>query len=512
MEWWHKAGILTGIATIASLMLAKKRRITKHIVCGPWESYEEAMTAHASLMGEYEAIAEEGNWELKEFTLPQLKVGPTGMKGGYAFTIKILGYPPSKYDAEDEWAPPPLPAWTTPNNQIFEWLQKHSVFYCGRCKASSEDEELHRVMTDNYQFIIYCEECYSKVFPQFDAEGYEVSFNTLPGALDFFPTSTGRPPDNYLDVEKEYSAEEEEEDTYAHALAEMKKYLMMTLGVTIPGIGAKQRDAARDFWEWFENKAETYHTTEVGDYECTYYTPEVKQCFYNAFMTLSEIEDAKYYEGWAVTLSGISIPIEHAWLVTKEGRVIDTTFALLEREYGHDKSEVVYMGVEIPYSYLLNAVVESGRAGPFLRNYWADDTDSGIEHEYRLYFAEGDPDYYPKHPRSHRSDPNLPWGRSPWDKQKDPYAPKPEEWDRDSKEGDPWRRNKKPEIKPTQYVRIINYPLFSPRQGLDLRKVEAEAKVKRKQIKDIYEGYHPQGGRVPPYGYGEKDIGDYFSK
>ena len=36
----------------------------------------------------------------------------------------------------------------------------------------------------------------------------------------------------------------------------------------------------------------------------------------------------KYYEGWAVTLSGISIPIEHAWLVTKEGRVIDTTFAI----------------------------------------------------------------------------------------------------------------------------------------------------------------------------------------
>ena len=305
-----------------------------------------------------------------------------------------------------------------------------------------------------------------------------------------------------------YGAEDEEEDTYAHALAEMKKYVKMTLGVTIPGIGAKQRDAARDFWEWFENKAETYHTTEVGDYECTYYAPEVKQCFYNAFMTLSEIEDAKYYEGWAVTLSGISIPIEHAWLVTKEGRVIDTTFALLEREYGHDKSEVVYMGVEIPYSYLLNAVVESGRAGPFLRNYWADDTDSGIEHEYRLYFAEGAPDYYSNPKRGHRNDPDLPWGRSPWDKQKDPYAPKPEEWDWDTQRGLQWKQNKKPEIKPTQYVRLINYPLFSAQKGQDLREVEARAQAKRKQIKDMYESYHPQ----MPRGYGEKDIGDYFSK
>ena len=212
MEWWHKAGVLAGIATIATVLLAKKRRISKTYVYGPFSDYEEAMAVHESVKAEYEVAAEIGNLELKELTLPALKVGPTGMKGGYAFTITVLGFPPT-LAAEDggaRWMGKRdyLPAWTTPNNQIFEWLQKHSVFYCGRCKASSEDEELHRVMTDDHRFIIYCEDCYSKVFPQFSAEGYEVSFNTLPGALDFFPTSTGRPPDNYLDVEKEYEAEE----------------------------------------------------------------------------------------------------------------------------------------------------------------------------------------------------------------------------------------------------------------------------------------------------------------
>ena len=716
MEWWHKAGILTGIATIASVMLAKKRRITKHIVCGPWASYEEAMSAHASLMGEYEAIAEEGNWELKEFTLPKLKVGPTGMKGGYAFTIKILGYPPSKYDAEG------IELGHKDSRDIFDFLLRQGIpFRCERCHCFDEECILLLLPVDN-AYNIFCEECESKIWNQMRAEGYEVSFNTLPGALDFFPTSTGRPPDNYLDVEKEYEAEEmgrtevatallhkaknwpfiksfdyenwtqspeemiqlghpikilnswddleqsdignryawfyinfpltvyrgslkrpyprqgrnrtgidyegylehehitpslsytmgytnviptspyllealnyanihnpqeleggepselysfdiqdyvvtfprksmpktergedgrlyqvegyenpvvmvaggiwhedttllwdtdedsswygaeeEEEDTYARALAEMKKYIKMTLGVTLPGINPKQRDDARAFWEWFENKADTFHTTEVGDYECTYFAPEVKQCFYNAYMTLSEIEDAKYYEGWAVTLSGISIPIEHAWLVTKEGRVIDTTFALLEREYGHDKSEVVYMGVEIPYSYLLNAVVESGRAGPFLRNYWADDSDSGIEHEYRLYFAEHGqpPQDYHLHPKQRYPPPynNPRRDRNPYEK--DPYARKPEDWDWDSPQGRPWDpQNQKPKIKSKRHVRLINYPLFSAQKGRDLRKVEAQAKARRKQIRDYYEPYYPK----MPKGYGEKDIGDYFSK
>ena len=135
------------------------------------------------------------------------------------------------------------------------------------------------------------------------------------------------------------------------------------------------------------------------------------------------------------------------------------------------------MGVEIPYSYLLNAVVESGRAGPFLRNYWADDTDSGIEHEYRLYFAEDEPDYY-SNPKRGYTDPAF-HGVEAHGRTDRPISEKNPM--NGTGEGGEWprtHRNKKPEIKPTQYVRIINYPLFSPRQGLDLRKVEAEAKVK----------------------------------
>ena len=176
MEWWHKAGVLAGIATIATVLLAKKRRISKTYVYGPFSDYEEAMAVHESVKAEYEVAAEIGNLELKELTLPAQKVGPTGMKGGYAFTITVLGFPPT-LAAEDEDTRRVI--FPGKDNQLFEWLQKQSVFYCGRCKASSEDEELLRVMTDDHHFVIYCDDCFSKVFHHFEAEGYEVFFQHL---------------------------------------------------------------------------------------------------------------------------------------------------------------------------------------------------------------------------------------------------------------------------------------------------------------------------------------------
>lgn len=458
---WKAIGLI-GVSSVAALMVTKKRRLKKRIVCGPWDSYEEAMAAYESLVAEYEAIAEEGNWELKVLTLPEEKKGPTGLSGGYAFTMEILGYPPSRFDAED------LSKSDTRN--VFEWMvsivegmEEPATINCAFCLCDAHEGELNLIPYEEgtAPFVICCEDCYynyNKDIGNYDAEGYEVSFNTLPGALDFFPTSTGQAPFNYLDVEKEYAAEEE--NNFTQAIDALKKYVKMTLGVTLPGINSSQRDAARDYWDWFEKTADEFYVTEVGDYECTYFTPEIKQCFYNAFMTLPEIEGAKYYEGYAVTLSGVSIPVEHAWLVTKEGRVIDTTFALLQKDYGHDKSEVVYMGVEIPEDYLFEAVFESSRAGPFIRNYWADVTDRGIEHEYKLYFAE---DYYNQPwPFKPTTDPTRPYRQGnpyeqppyePWRKREgDPYTPEEDWWDKLRNT----MRNQKTKKGPV--ARAINYP------------------------------------------------------
>lgn len=59
----------------------------------------------------------------------------------------------------------------------------------------------------------------------------------------------------------------------------------------------------------------------------------IKQCFRNSIMGTSSYKDLIYVEGYTSTI----IPIHHAWLSTKGGRVIDLTLRnneLRESEYG----------------------------------------------------------------------------------------------------------------------------------------------------------------------------------
>ena len=137
---------------------------------------------------------------------------------------------------------------------IFDWINfimsvgEMEGLSCAYCSSPSYESELALTPhEDGIHMVICCDDCYYN-FTQ-EAEGYEVSFNTAPGALDFFPTSTGQAPFNYLDVEKEYAAEENER--FTEGVMALKKYVKMTLGVTIPGINSSQRDAARNYWEWF---------------------------------------------------------------------------------------------------------------------------------------------------------------------------------------------------------------------------------------------------------------------
>ena len=64
-----------------------------------------------------------------------------------------------------------------------------------------------------------------------------------------------------------------------------------------------------------------------------------RECFMNCAVVAKIVPHLEYYEGWACPF----IPVRHAWLVNKEGEVIDPTYCLVNKELNFD-----YFGMRIP--------------------------------------------------------------------------------------------------------------------------------------------------------------------
>lgn len=61
----------------------------------------------------------------------------------------------------------------------------------------------------------------------------------------------------------------------------------------------------------------------------TRFNTEIKACFYNCMRIANMRKELRYCEGYA----SHTIPVEHAWLVNADGKVIDPTWCLIdERE------------------------------------------------------------------------------------------------------------------------------------------------------------------------------------
>lgn len=73
-----------------------------------------------------------------------------------------------------------------------------------------------------------------------------------------------------------------------------------------------------------------------------------KQCFRNAFES-SLMIDAVYCEGFACSAS-VSFPVEHAWILDRRQRVIETTWS---------QQGLVYFGIAIDDEYLMSHAVKT---------------------------------------------------------------------------------------------------------------------------------------------------------
>lgn len=73
-----------------------------------------------------------------------------------------------------------------------------------------------------------------------------------------------------------------------------------------------------------------------------------KQCFRNAFES-SVMIDAVYCEGFACSAS-FNFPVEHAWILDRRGRVIETTW---------NEQGLAYFGIAIDADYLTSHMAEN---------------------------------------------------------------------------------------------------------------------------------------------------------
>lgn len=93
---------------------------------------------------------------------------------------------------------------------------------------------------------------------------------------------------------------------------------------------------------------------------------EKRQCFMNAYR-LAAYHDFRYVEGYGISHNVPGLLIHHAWVLDKDGNVIDNTW--------DNPAGSLYFGVEFPFS---EVEAETSKSGV----YAVLDNGIGINHEY----------------------------------------------------------------------------------------------------------------------------------
>lgn len=101
--------------------------------------------------------------------------------------------------------------------------------------------------------------------------------------------------------------------------------------------------------------------------------PQGGDCFQNASEFCLAHTNAKYYEGLYLIFKA---PLDHAWVVMEDGRVLDFTHEAVIQKLKKEKAEVhvrppLYLGIEIPHQQLAELHASAGANKPILELYEA---------------------------------------------------------------------------------------------------------------------------------------------
>lgn len=123
---------------------------------------------------------------------------------------------------------------------------------------------------------------------------------------------------------------------------------------------------------WFEGRA------NVDDYLSAVkwrreHRPRRGNCFQNARQFCLAHPKARYFEGFYLIFES---PVDHAWVVMEDGRVVDFTYEAVIRKLKREKGKVhvtppLYFGLEIPHGALVQLHALADRNKPILDLYKA---------------------------------------------------------------------------------------------------------------------------------------------
>ena len=197
-----------------------------------------------------------------------------------------------------------------------------------------------------------------------------VDESKLTEVLKFFPKSTwnddkggpGSGPRRRKPIESEPLSRDSDSE------AKLTEHLSMVRGFMAQNHGAKElkhpglEALALDEGQWCTPAPRPAGIRKERD----------KECFMNAFRLATSGQGLTYHEGYAYP-KGIPLPIHHAWVTDKLGKVIDNTWS---------EPGTAYLGVPLTEKFIMNTAVETGVYGVF----------GGYDKTYRDILKNGLPD------------------------------------------------------------------------------------------------------------------------
>lgn len=108
-----------------------------------------------------------------------------------------------------------------------------------------------------------------------------------------------------------------------------------------------------------EGRSFTPQTWAEANKDGEYEQGKLRECYKNALELVLQHPDLTYVEGYAY---GSILPVQHAWAVDRDGKVIDPTWSRLEGDLSEKRE---YFGVPFSRDYVLHTVLENEVYGVF---------------------------------------------------------------------------------------------------------------------------------------------------
>jgi|APSaa5957512535_1039671.scaffolds.fasta_scaffold02528_4 hypothetical protein len=146
----------------------------------------------------------------------------------------------------------------------------------------------------------------------------------------------------------------------------------------------KDQSPASQYNRWFNKTATYFNDKQIDKVKSIDLAKklgsEVKQCFGNSARAIMSGHNLRYCEGF---VNWHGIPIEHAFCIDENNKVIDLTFGIdpkirnkRAKKYGIDLNETVqefgneYFGVIIPKNIVLDILIKDEVYSPMAFQYW----------------------------------------------------------------------------------------------------------------------------------------------